>query len=84
MQKSLLPKIVKLSDFIETNCPVCQFACSDQEDIVSVEKNGACKMCCLNFMYTMGDEWKNGKRPSAEDARKKMGFEHIYNSGELK
>ena len=75
MQKSLFPKINISSEFIKTECPVCHFSCSDQEDIDSVKEFNACKMCCLNFMYTMGGSWQEGKRPTLEEARKKMGFD---------
>ena len=84
MQKSLLSKIVTVGSYIDTECPVCCFACSHQEDIDSVKKNGACSECCLNFMYTMGEEWERGVRPSVDEARKKMNYGHNYNNGGLK
>lgn len=57
---------------IQNTCKVCGFLSRDRSDLDSIQKEGACTECVLNFKHIMGDEWKNGQRPTLEVARKRM------------
>ena len=53
-------------------CPVCNFVLKDGEDVRSVKKEKACSECTINFKHIHLKEWKQGWRPSIDEARSKM------------
>ncbi len=74
MQTSILTKVYSNSEKLDFCCPVCLFMCRDQADVDSLQDEGACTECFLNFRHIMGRDWEIGKRPSVESAREKMGI----------
>lgn len=50
-------------------CPICKFVLRDIEDVKSVKKHGGCSNCVTNFKFSNLEKWKNGWRPSIEEAR---------------
>jgi len=50
-------------------CPVCEFVLRDLEDVESVKKNTACTVCADFFKFPNLKKWKNGWRPTVEEAR---------------
>jgi len=53
-------------------CPVCKFVLRDDHDVRSVRKEKACSECTINFKHIFLDKWRDGWRPSVEEARSKM------------
>ena len=65
-------KIIAIGEEQPIVCPVCQFVLRDREDIKSVKQESACSTCVINFKYTYFSKWKEGWRPSIDEARHKM------------
>ena len=74
MQKfnSLKTQIIVIGEHQPIDCPVCKFVLRDDHDVQSVKKESACTECTINFKHIFLDRWKNGWRPSIEEARSKM------------
>ena len=65
-------KIISIGETQPVICPVCQFVLRDKEDVKSVKKETACTTCVINFKYIYSLKWKEGWRPSIDEARNKM------------
>jgi hypothetical protein len=50
-------------------CPVCQQAMSSPLDPGQFLLHKCCDDCAVNFAEIRREEWKDGWRPSVEDAR---------------
>ena len=74
MQKfnSLRAQIVVKGEKQPLVCPVCNFVLRDDEDVRSVKREDACSECTINFKHIHLNRWKDGWRPSIEEARAKM------------
>ena len=64
--------VVKNAPTISLTCPVCFYVAKDQEDLLSIQKEKACRECTLNFKYLDLASWESGSRPSKEEARSKI------------
>ena len=53
-------------------CPVCKFVLRDEDDVRSVDEDGACSECTINFKHLYIEKWKKGWRPSVDEARSKI------------
>ena len=60
------------AESIKSVCEVCGFLARDREDLASIDEEGACTECVMNFKHAMSSEWKKGERPTLEVARKRM------------
>lgn len=63
---------VNIGKTVVLECPVCKYAARSTSDLESIEKEGACTECTLNFKYLDLEAWKKGERPSLEKARSKI------------
>ena len=72
--------VVKNADPVSYVCPVCEYVARSEKDLVSIQKEGACCECTLNFKYLDLAMWVKGLRPTKEVARAKM----INYVGEIK
>lgn len=50
-------------------CPVCEFVLRDLDDVISVKTHSACRVCTDSFKFPNLEKWKNGWRPTVEEAR---------------
>ena len=57
---------------VDVICPVCLYIARSTSDLESIQKEGSCTECTLNFKYLDLESWEKGKRPSLEKARSKI------------
>ncbi len=65
-------KFIKDVKNTEAVCPICKFLARDIQDLESIQKEGACTECTLNFKYLDLEAWERGERPTTKQARAKM------------
>lgn len=52
-------------------CPLCDWFMNTHYDPESYEKFGCCESCAGSWAYPNIEKWKNGWRPSKDEARNK-------------
>ena len=45
------------------DCPICNLALSDKEDVINFRVYGCCKTCDVKYRYPNREKWEEGWRP---------------------
>jgi len=54
-------------NIVPADCPVCNLAMRNLQDVLKFKSWNCCEICYLYFAYPNKEKWKNGWRPAKEE-----------------